>query len=631
MYKRLEDLDHRLEEKFKAAEGPDARELSLVPNLVLPMKFKMPEFEKFDGTSSPAVHLTMFCRRMTGHVDNDELLIHCFQDSLKGSAARWYNQLTRDKIRSWKDLAKAFIEQYKHITDIEPDRITLQNMEMRPNESFRQYVQRWRDVAAQQAIELSEWRWVYQNCQDVRRGGSGCVMWFGDLTDIKQFQSDGQDLYIRVSASEAELKKKVNMKLGIILGTVIAALMGFVLVICYIRRSRRTLKDKVEDKNVYDNENENKDENEDMELAVFAFGTIAQATDTFSSNNKLGEGGFGPVYKGTLANGQEIAVKRLSKSSGQGLNEFKNEVKLIAKLQHRNLVRLLGCCIHGDERMLVYEYMPNRSLDSFIFDQMRSKVLTWSKRFQIICGIARGLLYLHQDSRLRIIHRDLKASNVLLDSQMNPKISDFGMARTFGGEQTEANTNRVVGTYGYMAPEYATDGLFSIKSDVFSFGIAWRLWEEGKPLDVADDFLVENGDLSELLRCIHISLLCVQQHPEERPSMSSVVVMLVSHNELPSPKQPGFLFSNKPFEADCSSGNDRSSSRNEITIPTEDKRSISLLVSSSLGHTSYLPPKIKLCTSQGAKGIDFQFIFQNNLKKKPGSELNKYGVVITPS
>ncbi|KAL4386713.1 hypothetical protein GQ457_09G006700 [Hibiscus cannabinus] len=148
MYKRLEDLDHRLEEKFKAAEGPDARELSLVPNLVLPMKFKMPEFEKFDGTSSPAVHLTMFCRRMTGHVDNDELLIHCFQDSLKGSAARWYNQLTRDKIRSWKDLAKAFIEQYKHITDIEPDRITLQNMEMKPNESFRQYVQRWRDVAA---------------------------------------------------------------------------------------------------------------------------------------------------------------------------------------------------------------------------------------------------------------------------------------------------------------------------------------------------------------------------------------------------------------------------------------------------------------------------------------------------
>ncbi|KAE8667303.1 S-locus lectin protein kinase family protein [Hibiscus syriacus] len=427
---------------------------------------------------------------------------------------------------------------------------------------------------------------------DVTRGGRGCVIWFGDLIDIKQFESDdGQDLYIRVSASE--LMKKAKVKLGIILATVIPALSGFALVLWYVGRSRRKLKVEVEDKNV--NDKENKDENEDMELAVFEFGTIAQATDNFSFHKKLGEGGFGPVYKGTLANGQEIAVKRLSKSSGQGVNEFKNEVKLVAKLQHRNLVRLLGCCIHGDERMLVYEYMPNRSLDSFVFDQTKNKVLTWSKRFRIICGIARGLLYLHQDSRLRIIHRDLKASNVLLDSEMNPKISDFGMARTFGGDQTEANTNRVVGTYGYMAPEYASDGLFSVKSDVFSFGIlllevisgmknrgfyhanesgnliehAWRLWKEGKPLDIVDGFLVETSDLSELLQCIHISLLCVQQHPEERPSMSSVVVMLVSHNELPSPKQPGFLFCKKPFEADCSSGDYGSSSRNEISLSLE--------------------------------------------------------------
>ncbi|PPR85890.1 hypothetical protein GOBAR_AA34799 [Gossypium barbadense] len=426
----------------------------------------------------------------------------------------------------------------------------------------------------------------------VTRGGSGCAMWYGDLLDIKQFQSDGQDLYIRVSASEAERKKKAKVKLAIILGTVIAALLGFLLIVCYILRSRRKLKDEVKDKNL--NDREDKDENEDMELAVFEFGTIAQATDSFSFNNKLGQGGFGPVYKGTLGNGQEIAVKRLSKSSGQGLHEFKNEVKLIAKLQHRNLVRLLGCCIHEDERMLVYEYMPNRSLDSFIFDQTRRRVLTWSKRFRIICGIARGLLYLHQDSRLRIIHRDLKTSNVLLDSEMNPKISDFGLARTFGGDQTEANTNRVVGTYGYMAPEYAIDGLFSVKSDVFSFGIllleiisgrknrgfyhvnqsgnliehAWRLWKESKPLDLADDFLADTGDLSELLRCIHVSLLCIQQHPEERPNMSSVVLMLGSHNELPSPKQPGFLFYKNPFEADCSSGNDRLSSRNEI-IPLE--------------------------------------------------------------
>ncbi|XVF77696.1 hypothetical protein PTKIN_Ptkin14bG0067700 [Pterospermum kingtungense] len=430
--------------------------------------------------------------------------------------------------------------------------------------------------------------------------GSGCAMWFGDLFDIKQFQSDGQDLYIRVSASEAaaaaELKKRSKVKLAAIISAAIAILLGLLLILCYIRRRKRKLRDQPEDRNV--NDKENRDQDEDMELEVFELGTIAQATNSFSFNNKLGEGGFGPVYKGTIANGQEIAVKRLSKSSGQGLNEFKNEVKLIVKLQHRNLVRLLGCCIEGEERMLVYEYMPNRSLDSFLFDQTRSKVLDWSKRFQIICGIARGLLYLHQDSRLRIIHRDLKASNVLLDSEMNPKISDFGMARTFGGDQTEANTNRVVGTYGYMAPEYAIDGLFSIKSDVFSFGIllleiisgrknrgvfhanhsgnliehAWSLWKEDRPLHLADDFLVETGDLTKILRCIHISLLCVQQHPEERPNMSFVVLMFGSENELPQPKQPGFLFYKKPLKADSSSGNRESSSRNEISISLLEAR-----------------------------------------------------------
>ncbi|KAG5235591.1 G-type lectin S-receptor serine/threonine-protein kinase [Salix suchowensis] len=174
--------------------------------------------------------------------------------------------------------------------------------------------------------------------------------------------------------------------------------------------------------------------------------TIAHATDTFSDTNKLGEGGFGPVYKGILIGGQQIAVKRLSKSSGQGLDEFKNEVMLIAKLQHRNLVKLLGCCVHEDERMLIYEYMPNKSLDFFIFDQTRRKLLDWRKRINIIGGIARGLLYLHQDSRLRIIHRDIKPSNILVDEELNPKISDFGLARMFGGDQTEAKTNRVVGT-----------------------------------------------------------------------------------------------------------------------------------------------------------------------------------------
>ncbi|KAI7743528.1 hypothetical protein M8C21_020970, partial [Ambrosia artemisiifolia] len=221
-----------------------------------------------------------------------------------------------------------------------------------------------------------------------------------------------------------------------------------------------------------------------MEQPLFSFSSIAYATANFSLDNKLGEGGFGAVYKGMLEDGQEIAVKRLSKNSSQGINEFKNEVICISKLQHRNLVKLLGCCIHGDEKLLIYEYMPNKSLDSnFLLQKLKltkqtccpdkdqSMPLDWTKRVSIIKGIARGLVYLHHDSRLRIIHRDLKASNILLDQDMNPKISDFGLARSFGGNETQANTERVVGTYGYMSPEYALDGLFSIKSDVYSFGI----------------------------------------------------------------------------------------------------------------------------------------------------------------
>ncbi|XP_024004618.1 putative cysteine-rich receptor-like protein kinase 23 isoform X3 [Eutrema salsugineum] len=179
----------------------------------------------------------------------------------------------------------------------------------------------------------------------------------------------------------------------------------------------------------------------------FEFKAIEAATDKFSICNKLGQGGFGAVYKGTFPNGVQVAVKRLSKTSGQGEREFENELVVVAKLQHRNLVRLLGFCLEGEEKILVYEFVPNKSLDYFLFDSRMQNQLDWTRRYKIIGGIARGILYLHQDSRLTIIHRDLKAGNILLDADMNPKVADFGMARIFGVDQTEAKTRRVVGTY----------------------------------------------------------------------------------------------------------------------------------------------------------------------------------------
>ncbi|KAJ4912952.1 Cysteine-rich receptor-like protein kinase 10 [Raphanus sativus] len=268
--------------------------------------------------------------------------------------------------------------------------------------------------------------------------------------------------------------------------------------------------------------------------------SIQTATADFAESNKIGQGGFGEVYKGTLTDGTEVAVKKLSKSSGQGDAEFKNEVVLVAKLQHRNLVRLLGFCLEGEERVLVYEYVPNKSLDYFLFDPAKQAQLDWSRRYKIIGGVARGILYLHQDSRLTIIHRDLKASNILLDADMNPKIADFGMARIFGLDQTQENTSRIVGTYGYMSPEYAMYGQFSMKSDT------WRLWSNGSPLELIDASFQDNYQTDEVTRCIHIALLCVQEEAEDRPTMSDIVQMLTTSSiALTLPRPPGFFFRSK--------------------------------------------------------------------------------------
>ncbi|KAL6197570.1 hypothetical protein ACLB2K_033178 [Fragaria x ananassa] len=346
---------------------------------------------------------------------------------------------------------------------------------------------------------------------------------------------------------------------------------------------------------------EDVDDIQSSEALQFDFDTIRDATYNFSDANKLGEGGFGSVYKGHLLNGEVIAVKRLSKDSGQGISEFKNEVLLVAKLQHRNLVRLLGFCLEGNEKLLVYEFVPNTSLDHIIFDPIKRTQLDWDRRYKIIVGIARGLLYLHEDSRLRIIHRDLKVSNILLDAELNPKIADFGMARLFVLDQTQGNTSRIVGTYGYMAPEYAMHGQFSVKSDVYSFGVlvleiitgqknscfrpggnaedllsyAWKSWKEGTAANLIDPTL-RNGSRSEIMRCIHIGLLCVQDNIVDRPTMTSISIMLNSYSlALPVPSPPNFCMTSRTdplLEMDYSS----------TVIESDQSKSSSSLINASV-------------------------------------------------
>ncbi|GAY53022.1 hypothetical protein CUMW_146270, partial [Citrus unshiu] len=305
---------------------------------------------------------------------------------------------------------------------------------------------------------------AYTN-SDIRGGGSGCAVWFGELIDMRDFPDAGQDLYIRMSASEIEYadqgaKGKPTTKIVVIVVPT-AALLAAVLIAGYlIHKSRRNIVEKTEN-----NRETDQVQNMDLELPLFELATIANATSNFSINNKLGEGGFGPVYKGTLVDGQEIAVKRLSKISEQGLKELKNEVILFSKLQHRNLVKLLGCCIQGEEKLLIYEFMPNKSLNSFIFENF-----------------------------------------------------------------------------------------------------AWKLWNEGMPSQLIDPCIQGSFNLAEVIRCIHIGLLCVQQHPKDRPSMPSVILMLGSETVLPQPKQPGYLADRKSTRQDYSSSTPESCSTNTFTI-----------------------------------------------------------------
>ncbi|TVU10301.1 hypothetical protein EJB05_43824, partial [Eragrostis curvula] len=411
-----------------------------------------------------------------------------------------------------------------------------------------------------------------------------CLVWTDEqLIDTLKFDAPffnistaGADtrltLYLRVAGFNGERKKANGVK--IILPVLASTIVLFCILLIWMCKFRGTKRNVKRDKRLMhgglttSDELQEESKTLDIEFPFLNFQDILVATNNFSKTFMIGQGGFGKVYKGTLEGGQEVAIKRLSRDSEQGIEEFRNEVILIAKLQHRNLVRLLGCCVEGDEKLLIYEYLPNKSLDAVIFSSATNATLDWPARFKIIKGVARGLLYLHHDSRLTIIHRDLKASNVLLDSDMRPKIADFGMARIFAENQENANTRRVVGTYGYMAPEYAMEGIFSVKSDVYSFGVlllevvsgmkissvdriidhpnlivyAWNLWKDGKANELVDKCMVENCLLDEASLCIHMGLLCVQENPDDRPFMSSVVFNLENGcTALPVPNHPAYF------------------------------------------------------------------------------------------
>nr|XP_027100801.1 putative receptor-like protein kinase At4g00960 isoform X1 [Coffea arabica] len=338
-----------------------------------------------------------------------------------------------------------------------------------------------------------------------------------------------------------------------------------------------------------------------QEQKQFQFQVLVAATKNFHRSNKLGEGGFGPVYKGKLDDGREIAVKKLSQSSRRGKKEFMNEAKLLARVQHRNVVNLLGYCAHGPEKLLVYEFVVNESLDKLLFIESSGRdALDWNRRHDIILGVAKGLLYLHEDAHSCIIHRDIKASNILLDDKYLPKIADFGLARLFNEDGTHVNT-RAAGTNGYMAPEYVMHGNLSIKADVYSFGVvilelisgqknstfnrdtestsllewAYKLYKKGKHLEIVDPSLVTSANPDQISVCIQIGLLCVQSDPRLRPDMRRVVVMLSRKpGTLEEPTRPGYpgsryRKSHKPFAVSSATGTSGASNSHSFTSTTK--------------------------------------------------------------
>ncbi|KAJ3670315.1 hypothetical protein LUZ60_010639 [Juncus effusus] len=386
-------------------------------------------------------------------------------------------------------------------------------------------------------------------------GGNECVTWQGDLIDMVQFSGSGDDLYLRGSGSDSSSSggSKKHSTLIIIIASAASvaaiAVSIVVFVLCYRHRRQTEPTLPQPDHEVIQVPLPKSDLSLDLE--TFDIKILRAATNNFR-DNKIGEGCFGPVYKATLQGGAVIAVKRLAKDACKGHRQFVNEVNLLAKLSHRNLVQLLGYCIDDQERILCYEYMPNGSLDNFLDEPPRVRKsylqskFDWKIRSKILEEISCGILYLHDECGEKIVHRDLKPGNILLDEKMMPKISDFGFAKLCRKDQRSTYTAVFAGTMGYMAPEMLRWKV-SPKADVYSFGIVImeivtgrlatsfstgiinhvsRYWMEGKELELIDPRIKENANKEEIVRFIMISLLCVQEDKEKRPEMRNVNVML---------------------------------------------------------------------------------------------------------
>ncbi|KAI3779429.1 hypothetical protein L2E82_09147 [Cichorium intybus] len=427
------------------------------------------------------------------------------------------------------------------------------------NESVFVMAQCWRSLSpADCRVCLENASAVISKCLPWSEGralNTGCFTRYSDTDFLNP---------VPVRSSSSNRGKIIAIVVSVV--SCVAVLIVVLMIIVSIRKHRYIQKKR---KGSYDAKKLTKMLNDSS--LYFKYSSAEKATANWDESNKIGQGGFGTVYKGVLSDGREIAVKRLFFNNKFRAADFYNEVNMISSVEHKNLVRLLGCSCSGPESILVYEYLPNMSLDRFIFDETKGKTLNWAKRFEIIIGTTEGLVYLHENTMNRIIHRDIKAANILLDIRLRAKIADFGLARSFQGDQSHIST-AIAGTLGYMAPEYLAHGQLTEKADVYSFGvlllemvtgmennrsksteytdslvsIAWKHFQESTVEEIFDPNLLmhlypNTNYQKEAKKVVQVGLLCTQEAPSLRPCMSTILRMLAKDEPLPVPSKPPFI------------------------------------------------------------------------------------------